>query len=146
MFGKSSKVTCGELVPLACLSDSVGPSGKVPEPEGSGGERQSCAERSCSQISPGFMELCTSDPPPWIAIRDHSFTFYLCCCAALFLRFPSSTLLTKVRQLCVCLCVCVCVCVPRYGVRSPRTYCPNLWRQQQQDGLKTHGEVVPNRH
>ncbi|CAK6966300.1 Hypothetical predicted protein, partial [Scomber scombrus] len=43
----------------------------------------------------GFMELCTSDPPPWIAIRDHSFSFYLFYCPALFLRFPSSIPLMK---------------------------------------------------
>lgn len=58
-------------------------------------ERRGDALRSVS----GFMELCITDPPPWIAIRDHSFWFYTFCCPALPLPSPSSTPPTKVSEL-----------------------------------------------
>lgn len=58
-------------------------------------ERWGDALRSVS----GFMELCITDPPPWIAIRDHSFWFYSFCCPALPLPSPSSIPQTKVSEL-----------------------------------------------
>lgn len=58
----------------------------------------------------GFMELCISDPPPWIAIRDHSFWFYTFCCPALPLPSPSSTPLMKVSELSMCGHVSARVC------------------------------------
>lgn len=88
----------------SALSDSVGPSGKrlqlrlacggdgVREREKA--ERRGDALRSVS----GFMELCITDPPPWIAIRDHSFWFYTFCCPSLPLPSPSSTPPTKVSE------------------------------------------------
>lgn len=102
--------TCAPCFPP---SDSVGPSGKrlqlslvgVVVVRGGGGgvgarereraERRGDALRSVS----GFMELCITDPPPWIAIRDHSFWFYTFSCAAVPLPFPSSTPPTKVSEL-----------------------------------------------
>lgn len=117
--GKGSKLTCGELARiffsfffLCRLSDSVGPSGKLLQPRGDGAREREKAEwrRDALRSVSGFMELCTSDPPPWIAIRDHSFTFYLFYCPALSLRSPSSTPPTKVSELSVCGHVCLRVC------------------------------------
>ncbi|KAK2906220.1 hypothetical protein Q8A73_010163 [Channa argus] len=81
------------------LAYSVGPSGKLLQPEGDGArerEKAEWREEALRSVS-GFMELCTSDPPPWIAIRDHSFSFYLFYCPALFLCFPSSIPRMKIR-------------------------------------------------
>ena len=103
----------------------------LPNREGAGareGEREKAEWRGDALRSvSGFMELCTSDPPPWIAIRDRSFSFYPFYCPASSPRSPSSTPPMKVRGLsfslsvcghvCLCLyacapvCVCVCVCV-----------------------------------
>lgn len=101
-------LTCGELARrvflCGTLSDSVGPSGKRLQLRSVGGwdgagerekaERRGDALRSVS----GFMELCITDPPPWIATRDHSFWFYTFSCAAP-LPSPSSTPPTKVSEL-----------------------------------------------
>lgn len=96
------------------LSDSVGPSGKLLQPEGdraSEREKAEWGEDDLRSVS-GFMELCTSDPPPWIAIRDRSFSFYPFYCPAFFLCFPSSIPQMKVRELSALqTCVSVCVCV-----------------------------------
>lgn len=114
--GKGSELTCAELVLFffffSRLSDSVGPSGKLLQPGGDGARERERAEwrgdalRSVS----GFMELCTSDPPPWIAIRDHFFSFYLFYCPAFTLRSPSSIPPMKVSELSVCGHVCLSVC------------------------------------
>lgn len=112
-----------------CLSDSVGPSGKLLQPEGDGAREREKAEwrEDALRSVSGFMELCTSDPPPWIAIRDHSFSFYLFYWPALSLLFPSSTPPMKVSGLAVCRHVCLRVCVrarvcakgaPRHTSRS----------------------------
>lgn len=55
------------------------------------------------------MELCTSDPPPWIALRDHSSpSFHRFYCPALSPRPPPSTPPMKVRDLSVCSDLCAC--------------------------------------
>ena len=144
---------------VCCLSDSVGPSGKLAPPlppplpnrEGAGareGEREKAEWRGDALRSvSGFMELCTSDPPPWIAIRDRSFSFYPFYCPASSPRSPSSTPPMKVRGLsfslsvcghvclclyacapvCVCVCVCACVWAVRHGTRRAQCPCARRW-------------------
>lgn len=100
------------------------------------------------------MELCVSDPPPWIAIRDHSFSFYFFCCPALSPRFPSSIPPMKVRELRLRTCVFVCMCALVFmyewcatariavsAVRSARAYCLNYSLKNQrtiQSALRWH--------
>lgn len=112
---------------------------KLLQPEGDRARESEKAEwrEDVPRSVSGFMELCVSDPPPWIAIRDHSFSFYFFYCPALSPRSPSSIPLMKVRELRLRTCVFVCMsalvfmyewCATAHfavsAVRSSRSYCP----------------------
>ena len=117
-----SRLTCDELERRVSASVGVCRTQRKSAPAGgeTEQERESAARRGAA-LRPvsGFMELCASDPPPWIAIRDRSSSFYTFSRPASPLPPPSSTPPTKVRQLSGCRrpCLCVCVCVYRGRAR-----------------------------
>lgn len=160
--GTGPKMTCGELSRCVLLSVRLCRTQRKTAPTGGSRSRErekaEWREEALRSVS-GFMELCTSDPPPWIAICDHSFSFYLFYCPALFLRFPSSTPRMKVRELsgswtCVCArsCAWAVRCAAHIGAsaaRSPRTWCCPKYCDNKKiilSAWRWHGVSAGSRH